>query len=74
MDMDTLNKKEVTVSFEEMEGKLINDIKEMDSDNFLALIEYMYHVKASINIDDEVEPITIKIDESLGFKTLNEIF
>lgn len=40
----------------------------------MALIEHMYHVTAKINPDSEIEEIIIKVDEGLGFKTLDEVF
>ena len=74
--MDELNvdTASATISVARMEERIIRDVREMDLDTFLALIEHMYHIKASINPDDVIEQITIKVDESLGFKTLNEIF
>lgn len=74
--MDELNvdTTSATISVARMEERIINDVKQMDLDTLTALIEFMYHVKAEINPDSETEEISIKVDETLGFKTLNEIF
>jgi len=55
----------------DLQSRIIRDIKEMDMDNFIALIEHMYPVKA---IDLDGEDIEITVDESKGLTTLNEIF
>lgn len=55
----------------DIQNRIIEDIKEMDMDNLLALIEHMYPVKA---IDINGFDIEISVDENSGLKTLNEIF
>ena len=55
----------------DIQNRIIEDIKEMDMDNLLALIEHMYPVKA---IDINGCDIEISVDENSGLKTLNEIF
>ena len=67
----SVDAKETSVHNSVMEGRIITDIREMDMDNLLALIEYMYHVKASTNDD---ENIIIKVDEEKGFNSLKDIF
>lgn len=62
---------EAEVNHQDMQNRIIEDIKEMDMDNFCALIEHMYPVKA---LDLDGENIYIKVDESKGLTTLNEIF
>ncbi|HEY4755775.1 MAG TPA: hypothetical protein VIH28_06960 [Ignavibacteriaceae bacterium] len=74
MDKLSVDTASATTSVAEMEERIINDVKQMDLDTFTALIEFMYHVKAEINPDSEIEEISIKVDDSLGFKTLKEIF
>lgn len=71
---DTLSENEGTtavVTNEAIQERIINDIREMDMDNFTALIEHMYPVKA---IDVDGENIEITVDEKSGHKSLNEIF
>lgn len=71
---DNLSKeegKEVEISHQDIQNRIIEDIKEMDMDNFIALIEHMYPVKA---LDIDGEYIGLMVDESKGFTTLKEIF
>jgi len=56
---------------EDLQSRMIGDIKDMEMDTFLALVEFMYPVKA---IDLDGEDIEITVDESKGLTTLNEIF
>jgi hypothetical protein len=55
----------------DLQSRMIGDIKDMEMDTFLALVEFMYPVKA---IDLDGENIEITVDESKGLTTLNEIF
>jgi hypothetical protein len=55
----------------DIQNRIIEDIKEMDMDNLIALIEHMYPVKA---IDINGEDIELTVNGEMGFKTLNEIF
>ena len=59
------------VFHEDIQNRIIEDIKEMDMDNLVALIEHMYPVKA---IDLDGENIEITVNGQMGFTTLKEIF
>lgn len=55
----------------DIQNRIIEDIKQMDMDNLIALIEHMYPVKA---IDLDGENIEITVNGQMGFTTLKEIF
>ncbi len=63
--------KTAVVDNQALQERIIKDIKEMDMDNFLALVEHMYSVKTR---DLNGEDIEITVDENQGFTSLSEIF
>jgi len=68
------NAKSVDIFHEDMQNRIIEDIKEMDSDALKYLIEHMYPVKAEFN--DDCETINIQVDSSETSEdtTLQDIF
>lgn len=63
--------KVAVVDNQALQERIIKDIKEMDMDNFVALVEHMYSVKAK---DINGEDIEITVNEDQGFTSLGEIF
>lgn len=63
--------KKATINQSLLQAHIIADIKEMDMDSFIALIEYMYPVKATDINEDYIE---IAVDENQGLSNLGEIF
>jgi len=53
--------KTTNIFHKDMEDRIIEDIREMDSDGLKYLIEHLYPVKAEF--DDDCETINITIDE-----------
>jgi len=68
------NAKSVDIFHEDMQNRIIEDIKEMDSDALKYLVEHMYPVKAKFN--DDCETIHIKVDseQTSDETTLKDIF
>jgi hypothetical protein len=68
-----LEGKTTDVFHKEMEDRIIQDIKEMDTDNLKCLIEYLYPVHADFNDDCETIKITVDEQEAPGLD-LEDIF
>jgi len=65
--------KTTNIFHKDMEDRIIEDIREMDSDGLKYLIEHLYPVKAEFDDDGETINITIDEDEAPDCN-LNDIF
>ena len=60
------------VFHEDIQERIIYDIREMDMDSLVDLIRYMYHVNVEEN--DDCETLTISLLDPRDGETLNDIF
>ena len=68
-----LQGKSADVFHKDIEDRIIEDIREMDSDSLKYLIEHLYPVKAEFNEDCETIKITVNEQEAPG-SDLEDIF
>ena len=57
-----VNKKQIDIFHKDIQNKIIEDIKEMDSDSLIELIEHLYPVIVEFN--EDCETIKIKVNEN----------